>query len=90
MKRSKFSDDQITFALRQSETGARVADVCRKMGIFEATFYNWKKKRGGLGVAEVRRLKQLEEENRRLKRMVADLRLDTRLFFIQYFAQGGH
>jgi len=50
-----------------------VAEVCRKMGISEATFYNWKKKYGGLGVAEVRRLKQLEEENRRLKRMVADL-----------------
>jgi putative transposase len=79
VKRSKFTDEQITFALRQAETGTRVAEVCRKMGISEATFYNWKKKYGGLGVAEVRRLKQLEEENRRLKRMVADLSLDKQM-----------
>ena len=56
MKRSKFTDEQITFALRQAETGTRVAEVCRKMGIYEATSFNWKKKLGGLGVAEVRRL----------------------------------
>ena len=55
VKRSKFSDEQITFALRQAETGTRVAEVCRKMGISEAKFYNWKKKYGGLGIAEVRR-----------------------------------
>jgi putative transposase len=79
VKRSKFTDEQITFALRQAETGTRVAEVCRKMGISEATFYVWKKKYGGLGVAEVRRLKQLEEENRRLKRMVADLSLDKQM-----------
>ena len=79
MKRSKFSDEQIAFALRQAETGTRVQEVCRKMGISEATFYNWKKKFGGLGVAELRRLKQLEDENRRLKRMVADLSLDKQM-----------
>jgi putative transposase len=79
VKRSKFTDEQIIFALRQAETGTRVAEVCRKMGISEAMFYKWKKKYGGLGVAEVRRLKQLEEENRRLKRMVADLSLDKQM-----------
>ncbi len=76
MKKSKFTEEQIAFALRQAESGTTVAEVCRKMGISEATFYNWKKKYGGLGVSELRRLKQLEEENARLKRMVADLSLD--------------
>jgi len=66
MKKSKFTEEQIAFALRQSETGTRVKEVCRKMGISEATFYNWKKKYGGLGVTELRRLKKL----------VADLSLD--------------
>lgn len=79
MKRTKFTDQQIAFALRQAETGTRVSEVCRKMGISEATFYNWKKKYGGLGVSEVRRLKQLEDENYRLKRMVADLSLDKQM-----------
>ena len=64
---------------RQAETGTRVGEVCRKMGIFEATFYNRKKKYGGLGVTELRRLKQLEEENRQLKKLVADLSLDTQM-----------
>lgn len=76
MKKSKFTEEQIAFALRQAESGTTVAEVCRKMGVSEATFYNWKKKYGGLGVSELRRLKQLEEENARLKRMVADLSLD--------------
>ncbi|KIA79179.1 transposase [Chromobacterium piscinae] len=66
-------------ALRQAESGTTVAEVCRKMGVSEATFYNWKKKYGGLGVRELRRLKQLEEENARLKRMVADLSLDRQM-----------
>ena len=66
MKKTKFTEQQITFALRQAETGTRVAEVCRKLGISDATFYNWKKKYGGLGVSELRRLKQLEEENRQL------------------------
>ena len=79
MKKTKYTDEQIAFALRQAETGTRVVEVCRKMGISEATFYNWKKKYGGLGVSELRRLKQLEEENRQLKRMVADLSLDKQM-----------
>ena len=79
MKKSKYTDEQIAFALRQGETGTRVEEICRKMGISEATYYNWKKKYGGLGVSEVRRLKQLEEENRRLKRLVADLSLDKEM-----------
>lgn len=79
MKKSKFSEEQIAFALRQAESGTTVAEVCRKMGVSEATFYNWKKKYGGLGVTELRRLKQLEEENARLKRMVADLSLDKQM-----------
>jgi putative transposase len=79
MKKSKFTDEQIAFALKQSETGVKVAEVCRKMGISEATFYNWKKKYGGLGVSELRRLKQLEEENRQLKKLVADLSLDKQM-----------
>jgi putative transposase len=79
MKKTKFTEQQIAFALKQAETGTRVAEVCRKMGISEATFYNWKKKYGGLGVSELRRLKQLEEENQRLKRMVADLSLDKQM-----------
>ena len=79
MKKSKFTDQQIAFALRQAETGTRVVEVCRKMGISEATFYNWKKKYGGLGVSEMRRMKQLEEENRELKKLVADLSLDKQM-----------
>ena len=79
MKRSKFTESQIIFALRQSETGVKVQEVCRKMGISEATFYNWKKKYGGLGVTELRRLRQLEEENAKLKQIVADLSLDKQM-----------
>lgn len=76
MKRSRFTEEQVAYALRQAESGTPVSDVCRQMGIAEATFYNWKKKFGGLGPSEVRRLKQLEEENTKLKRLVADLSLD--------------
>ncbi len=79
MRKSKFTEEQIAFALRQSETGTRVGEVCRKMGIFDATFYNWKKKFGGLTPSEVRRLKMLEEENRQLKKLVADLSLDKQM-----------
>lgn len=79
MKKSKFTEQQIVFILRQAETGTRVEEVCRKMGISEATFYNWKKKYGGLGVSELRRLKQLEEENYKLKQLVADLSLDKHM-----------
>lgn len=79
MKKTKFTEEQIAFALRQGETGTRVEEICRKMGISDATYYVWKKKYGGLGVGELRRLKQLEEENRRLKQMVADLSLDKQM-----------
>ncbi len=76
MKKSRYTDEQTAFALRQAETGTPVKEVIRKMGIAEQTFYRWKKLYGGLGPSGVRRLKQLEEENRRLKQMVADLSLD--------------
>ena len=76
MKKSKFTEEQIAFALKQAESGTRVEEVCRKMGIAQATFYAWRKKFGGLGVSELRRLRQLEEENRKLKQLVADLSLD--------------
>jgi len=79
MKKSRFTDQQIAFALRQAEGGASVREVCRKMGVSEQTFYRWKKKFAGMGVAEVRRLKQLEDENRRLKQLVADLSLDRQI-----------
>jgi putative transposase len=79
MKKSRFTEEQIAFALKQAETGTPVAEVLRKMGISEQTFYNWKKKYGGLGTMELRRLRQLEEENRKLKQMVADLSLDKHM-----------
>lgn len=79
MKKSTYTETQIAFALKQAETGTRVDEVCRKMGISEATFYNWKKKYGGLGVTELRRLRQLEDENSRLKQIVADLTLDKQM-----------
>lgn len=79
MKRSKFTEPQIMFALKQAETGTRVEEVCRQLGISEATFYNWKKKYSGLGVTELRRLRQLEEENAKLKAIVADLSLDKQM-----------
>ena len=76
MKKSKFTEEQIAFALHQAQTGTSVEEVCRKLGISQATFYAWKKKFGGMGVSELRRLRQLEEENRKLKQLVADLSLD--------------
>ncbi len=79
MKKTRFTDEQIAFSLRQAETGTPVKEVIRKMGISEQTFYRGKKLYGGLGPSEVRRLKQLEEENRRLKQMVADLSLDKHM-----------
>lgn len=79
MKKSAFSEEQIAFALRQAESGTPPAEVCRKLGITEATFYRWKKKFAGMGVNEVRRLKLLEEENRKLKQLVADLSLDKHM-----------
>ena len=79
MKKTRYADEQVAFALRQAKTGTPVKEVIRKMGISEQTFYRWKKLYGGLGPSEVRRLKPLEEENRRLKQMVADLSLDKHM-----------
>jgi len=79
MKQTRYTEEQITFALRLAEAGTPVVEVIRKLGISEQTFYRWKKKYAGMGVGEVRRLKQLEEENRKLKRLVADLSLDKRM-----------
>ena len=76
MKASKFSEAQIAFVLKQAEDGAAVAEVCRKAGISDATFYNWRKKYTGLMPSEMKRLRQLDDENTKLKRIVADLSLD--------------
>ena len=76
MKKSRFTEEQIAFALKQQELGTAVDEICRKMGIAQATFFNWKKRFSGLGPSELRRLRQLEEENTRLKKLVADLSLD--------------
>ena len=77
--KKRFTEPQIAFALRQAASGTPVAEITRKMGASEATFYRWKKQFAGMGVAEIRRLKQLEEENRRLKQLVADLTLDKQM-----------
>lgn len=77
--KKRYSEEQIVYALKQAELGETVAEICRKMGVSEATFYNWKKRYKGMGVAELRRLKALEEENGRLKQLVADLSLDKQI-----------
>jgi putative transposase len=79
MKRSKFTEAQIAFILKQAEDGTSIGEVCRKAGISEATFYVWRKRYAGLMPSEMKRLKQLEEENARLKRIVADLSLDKEM-----------
>jgi putative transposase len=79
MKKSSFTDEQIAFALKQAETGTPVADIIRKMEISEQTFYRWKKKYAGLLPSELKRLRQLEDENKRLKQMVAELSLDKHM-----------
>lgn len=76
MKKTKFTDEQIAFVLKQAELGTPVEEVCRKVGISEQTFYRWKNKFGGMLPSEVKRLRQLEEENRKLKQLVAELSLD--------------
>jgi putative transposase len=76
LKKSRFTDEQIAHALRQAEAGTPVAEITRRLGVSEATFYAWKKKFGSLGTAEIRELRQLREENSKLKRLVADLSLD--------------
>jgi putative transposase len=79
MPKKRFTEGQIVYALRQAEAGTAVMEVCRKLGVSEATFYVWKKKYAGMGGPELKRLKQLEEENRKLKQMVADLSLDKHM-----------
>jgi putative transposase len=79
MKKKRFTDEQIGYALRQVEAGKTVTETCREMGISQQTFYRWRRKFAGMGVAELRRLKQLEKENKRLKRLVADLSLDKHM-----------
>ena len=79
MKASQFSDAQKAFILKQGDEGVTVAEICRKAGISQATYFNWKKKYGGLLPSEMKRLRQLEEENSRLKRIVADLSLDKEM-----------
>ena len=79
MKRSKFSEEQIVYAIRQAEASTPVGDLCRQLGVSDATFYAWKKKYAHLGVSELRRLRKLEEETNRLTRFVADLSLDKHM-----------
>lgn len=79
MKKSRFTDEQIIGVLQEHERGAKIADLCRKHGITETTFHRWKKKFGGLQVSDARRLRALEEENRRLKQLVAEQALDNRV-----------
>ena len=76
MRKTRFSEEQIAMALRQGEVGTPVAEIIRKLGISEQTYHRWKRKYGGLGVSELRELKAIREENRRLKTLVADLSLD--------------
>lgn len=79
LMKKRYTEQQITFALKQAEYGTSVEEITRKMGVSEATFYNWKKKYNGLDITELRKLRQLEEENRKLKQLVADLSLDKRM-----------
>jgi putative transposase len=79
MKRSRYTAEQVAFAMRQAESGTPVSEICRKMGIAEQTFYRWKKRFAGMGISEVRKLRVLEEENRKLRQLVADLSLDKQM-----------
>ncbi len=79
MKRRRFTEEQIAYALRQSESGKTAAEICRELGVSQNTFYRWRRKYEGMGIAELRRLKQLEKENKRLKVLVADLTLDKHM-----------
>ena len=77
MKQGKYSEEQIVKILKEADAGVKVSDLCRKYGFSDATYYNWKAKYGGMGLSEIKRLRQLEDENRRLKQIVADLTLDN-------------
>jgi len=77
MKQGKYTEEQIVKILQEADAGVKVSDLCRKYGFSDATYYNWKAKYGGMGVSEIKRLRQLEDENRRLKQIVADLTLDN-------------
>ena len=77
--KKRYTEEQISYALKESECGATAAEICRKMGVSEQTFYKWKRKYAGMGITELRRLKALEQENRQLKRLVADLSLDKHM-----------
>jgi putative transposase len=77
MRQSRFTEEQIIGVVKQAEAGMKTAEVCRQHGISEATYYKWKAKYGGLEVSEARRLRQLEDENRRLKQIIGDLTLDN-------------
>jgi putative transposase len=79
MKKTRISESQIVSAIKQHESGKSTADICRELGVHQATFYNWKKKYSGMDSQELRRMKELEEENRRLKQMYADLALDHKI-----------
>jgi putative transposase len=79
MRKARFTEEQISFAIRQAESGTPVVEVCRKIGVSEQTYYRWKRKYVGMGVSELRRIRQLEEENRKLKKIVADLSLDKHM-----------
>ena len=79
MKKSRFTETQIVKILKEVETGRLVKEVCREYGVSEATYYNWKSKYGGMGASDIKRLKELEDENRRLKQMYAELCLDNRI-----------
>lgn len=86
MERRRYTEEQIAFASNQAESGTPVPEIIRKVGVSEPTFYRWRKKYAGLGVAEVRRLKQFEEENKKHKQLVADLSLDKRM--LHYVVEG--
>jgi putative transposase len=79
MPRKGHSEEQIVYALRQAEAGKKVGDICREMGVSQQAFYSWKKRYAGVGVSELRELRQLREENRQLKTLVADLTLDKHI-----------
>ena len=79
MERKRYRDEQIVYALRQAEGGAKVVEICRKLGVTEQTFYRWRKKYAGVGISELRELRQLREKNRKLKHLVADLSLDKHI-----------